>query len=249
MSSENINPAQIAAEVSTTIAKAANAALQESISTILAASAEQLERHREASRQIDAYLAERAEAHEAMLASAVRNLAETETRLSNSATQFGDSASVLMTALEGRINMYHDAAEAAKTAELAAVERLTEADEREAALVTRKEQAEAAEAAAEQRIADAVVKEERAEEAINVVRVRAELAVERAYAERDAKLKRKRLLAQLDQDEDQLINTFDLREEDIEKRFDVHYGHIKDELQRIVSDDKDTTEEAETEPE
>ncbi|GAA3133522.1 hypothetical protein GCM10020255_007980 [Rhodococcus baikonurensis] len=151
-----------------------------------------------------------------------------------------------MSVLDNRINAYQEAAEAANAAELAAVKRLTDADAREAALVTRKEQAETAEAAAERRISEAVAKESRAEEAINVVRVRAELAVERAYAERDAKLKRKRTLAQLDQDEDNLINTFDLREEEIEKRFDVHYGDIKDEIQRIVSDETDAPDENHT---
>lgn len=239
MSSESVNPELLARQVAAEIAKAANAALAESVSSITAASAEELERHRVSSKQIDAYLAERAEAHDAAVAKAVRKLTGTETQLSH-------SVAAVIGALEARITSFQDAAETSKTLAVRAAEQTGEATAAALKAKHRVAAAIAAERAAERRIAAAEQAEARAQEAISVVQNRADLEVEAAYAQREAKLKRKTVLAELDREETELINRFSAQFEAIEKKFDVHYGHIKQELERASEEpesDKSDSEE------
>lgn len=230
MSSEEVDPVAIANAVSVEIAKAANAALAEAVSSVIAAGAEQLEKQRSNARRIDARLEERANIHTNTVEAAVAKLSAVE-------DQLGNSVAALMSAVDSRLAAYHEIAENAWVAAVEASEATASANAAAVAAEQRIEQAKATEASAQERIAEAADAEARAKRAVALSTLRADVMVDQAVEERRAKLRRKELLAELDRNEAELADKFDAQNEYIDRGMDEYYADVRDRMKEALGEE------------
>lgn len=225
MSSDQVNPVDIANGVAAEIANTAKSVLAEAVSSIVAAGAEQLENQRANARRIDARLEERTKEQSNAVDTAIGKLSAAEARL-------GSSVTSLVATLEDKIVRYEAVVESAREAagqaaevSAAAASALVEVEHRTAA-------AGAAEEAAQRRIAEAGKAEERAKRAVALVTLRADVMVDQAVAEREAKLRRKEVLAELDRNEAKLADRFDAQNEFIDRGMDEYYADVRERLEK-----------------